>query len=80
MSSEGMFDMLGVCPGLSSQTTTLPADWPQDIEIAGRIVVDSLSFYADNFVIRAPRKRTWNEIMEKVLDDRSALWERLAAL
>jgi len=66
-----------VLPGPSSQTTS---SWPISLREGVQLVVDNMSFNVSSVVIKAPRGRSWADVMEQVLRDRAQTWEELAAL
>jgi hypothetical protein len=68
--------LLDIRPGPSSQTT---ACWMVSTEMGPtRVVADSYSHDAGNFIVEPPRLEVWDDIVENVLRDRAELWKRLA--
>ena len=64
-------------PGPSSQTTS---SWTITAPDGFQIVIDSMSLNAGSVVIKALKERSWDEVMEQVLQERAQTWEELAAL
>ncbi len=75
---QPIFDKQNMLPGPSSQTSSI---WPLVLrEGDEQITGHSVDHAAGSPVILATRERTWDEVMEEVLDEYAEAWERLAAL
>ena len=76
---QPIFDKQTILPGPSSQTSSI---WPLVLrEGDEQITSHSVGHAADSLAILATRmERTWDAVMEEVLDEYAEAWERLAAL
>lgn len=63
--------------GPSSQTTT---SWSILADAGAQIALDKASLNAGSVNIKAPQGKSWNEIMQQVLQERAETWKELAAL
>lgn len=63
--------------GPSSQTIT---SWSVIADEGVQIVLDKASLNVGSAQVKAVQEKSWNEIMEHVLQERAETWEELAAL
>jgi hypothetical protein len=64
-------------PGPSSQTTS---SWHMIAPEGAEISVVGFSLNAGGVIIGTLQERSWNEVMEQVLQQRAQTWKELAAL
>ncbi len=76
---EQLYQHVDARPGPFSQTTAdcLSAPIPVGEEY---LVIDKPTLHADSLLIQPSRKRTWDEVVDKILTERADAWQRLAEL
>jgi hypothetical protein len=66
----------------SSQTTMVSLNWDPIGQTTSKVTIGDVSHFYDARTAKpdALKGKTWNEIAEEVLRERSEAWERLAIL
>lgn len=66
----------------SYKTYTNQTTWDAEIFLNGKdsLVLNAVTYDADNFPVCAITDKSWNEAMTEVLEEYDYAWRRLAAL